>query len=76
MQCEETSLQITIIKEKLKNAVEKILEIIGNYYNEKIISANALLPYGTIWEAISNCTHLQTALAPNQPGMCKRVQFP
>tara|TARA_B100000767_G_C19705615_1_gene510405 strand:- start:88 stop:255 length:168 start_codon:yes stop_codon:yes gene_type:complete len=37
MQGKETSFQITIIKEKLKNTIEKILEITETYYKKKVL---------------------------------------
>ena len=76
MQGKEISFQITIIKEKLKNTKEKILEITETYYNKKIVFANVLLPYGTIWEDIAHCTHLQIAPAPFNPKFAKECNFP
>ncbi|MCF6213577.1 MAG: hypothetical protein L3J45_06080 [Flavobacteriaceae bacterium] len=75
MQGEETSFQITIIKEKLKNTIKKILELTETYYNKKIVFANALLPYGTIWEAIAHCTHLQIAPASLKAKFAKECNY-
>jgi len=44
-----------------------ILALIETYCKKKIVFADLLLPFGTIWEAYAHCTHAEEKLS--------RVQF-
>jgi len=59
----------------LKKRIDKILALIENYCKQKLVFADPLLPFGTIGEARTHCTHLQIAQANPQTEICKRVQF-
>ena len=61
--------------EKLKKRIEKIHSLIKGWCKKKLVFASPLLPFGTVGEANTHCTHLQIALADTQTKICKRVQF-
>jgi len=59
----------------LKKRIENICSLIEGWCKKKLVFANPLLPFGTVWEAYAHCTHLQIAQAIAQTKICKRVQF-
>ena len=76
--------RMKIIRTKDKDRKRELVEMTANHTSrpEKVLFlptrifcfANALLPYGTIREANTHCTHLQFARANTQIKNCKRVQ--
>jgi len=59
----------------LKKRIENISSLIEGWCKKKLVFARPLLPFGTVREAHTHCTHLQIALADSQTEICKRVQF-
>ncbi len=67
---------------KAKRAKTKLeLKVITRNIEKKLsawkdfVFPHPLLPFGTIWESLAHCTHLQIAHAVPQTKICKRVQF-
>jgi len=61
---------------KLKKRIENIGSLIEGLCKKKLVFADPLLPFGTVREAHTHCTHLQIAQADPQTEICKRVQLP
>jgi hypothetical protein len=59
----------------LKKRIENISSLIEGWCKKKLVFARPLLPFGTVEEAYTHCTHLQNAQADPQTEICKRVQF-
>jgi hypothetical protein len=59
----------------LKKRIENIGSLIEGLCKKKLVFANPLVPFGTVGEAYSHCTHLQIAQADAQTEICKRVQL-
>ena len=63
--------------QKLKMLKRDLKYIIGKLTDWKdFVFADPLLPFGTIREANTHCTHLQIATANPKTKICKRVQLP
>ncbi len=60
--------KLKILKQEIKYMIEKLTNL------KDFVFANPLLPFGTIWEAYTHCTHLQIAQANPQTKICKKVQ--
>jgi len=60
---------------KLKKRNDNIGSLIEGWCKKKLVFARPLLPFGTVGEAHTHCTHLQIAQADPQTKICKRVQF-
>jgi hypothetical protein len=59
----------------LEKLIKNIDSLIESWCKKKIVFADALLPFGTVGDANTHCTHLQIAQADAQTKICKRVQF-
>jgi hypothetical protein len=62
----------------LKKQKEKIVALIKRYCKKKLVFARPLLPFGTVWEAHPQTTHLATPthkltlLLPKELFFCQR----
>jgi hypothetical protein len=59
----------------LKKRIENISSLIEGWCKKKLVFAYPLLPFGTVREAHTHCTHLQITQTNPQTKICKRVQF-
>jgi len=62
--------------EILKKRIENRSSLIEAWCKKKLVFARPLLPFGTVGEANTHCTHLQIAQADPQTKIFKRVQLP
>jgi len=60
----------------LEKRKDKILALIETYCKKKLVFADPLLPFGTIWEACPQIAHLFFANAKKQTLKNKRAIFP
>jgi len=58
----------------LKQKFENIMMTTADW--KYFVFADSLLPFGTIGEALSHCTHLQIACAYSQNKICKKCNLP
>lgn len=63
MQGGKTELHINNLIRNLKKRIDNIGSLIESLCKKKIVFARPLLLFGTVWEALAHCTHLQIALA-------------
>jgi len=75
MQGLETELHRNNLIINLKKRIENIGLLIEGWCKKKLVFADPLLPFGTVREAHTHCTHLQIIKANPQTKICKRVQF-
>ena len=59
----------------LKKQTKNIDSLTEDWCKKKLVFAHPLLPFGTVNEAHTHCTHLQIAQADPLTKICKRVQL-
>ena len=60
--------KLRILRREFKHIIDKLTDW------KDFVFADPLLPFGSIREALTHCTHLQITLAYPQTKICKRVQ--